>query len=198
MQTARVLAEPGPHPSGRLQAASIALDHDRPGRRLFIDNVRWVMILLVLSMHAAVSNRFAARAAGACLVLAALMWLPLLAFGGALSGRQADYAGGLHWQSAALSLWESLVCVGMSFGVMALFRRRFAAQGRLSRFLSDNGFVVYVLHPPVLVGLAVWFAPLNLPPVAKFAVLWALGAVICFAIVAPLARRVPDLQRILQ
>jgi glucans biosynthesis protein C len=144
------------------------------------------------------SDRFAWRSAAACLALAVLGWLPLLAFGGALQGQSDAYNGGLHWQSAAMASWEALVCVGMSFAVLAGFRACCAGQGPIARFMSDNAFAVYVIHPPLLVALAVALAGYALPPVAKFVLLWALGAVLCFGIAAPLARRLPLVGRMLQ
>jgi hypothetical protein len=146
----------------------------------------------------AVQSRFAWRGAAVCVGAALAAWLPLLALGGALQGHEADFAGGLHWQSAALSGWEALVCVGMSLGVLAGFRDRFAGQGRIARFMSDNAFAVYVIHPPILVALAVALAPFAAPPEAKFLLLWGLGAAVSFGVAAPLVRRIPGLGTVLQ
>jgi hypothetical protein len=146
-----------------------------------------------------VGDRFAFTAAGACVGVAMLAWLPMLALGGALKPDGfAAFQGGLTWQSAALATWEQLICVAMSFGVVAGFRRWGAGRGRFARFMSDNAFAVYVLHPPILVALAVAAAPVALPPLAKFVVLWAAGALVTFAVAAPLARRIPFVGRILQ
>ncbi|HLI68006.1 MAG TPA: acyltransferase [Caulobacteraceae bacterium] len=144
-----------------------------------------------------VSESFAWTTAAVCVGAAMLAWLPLLALGGALSGRMALLNGGLGWQSAAMSLWEALICVGMSFGVLAGFRAWLPAQGRFVKFMSDNAFAVYVVHPPILVALALALAPVPLAPIAKFALLWALGAAVSFGVAAPIARRVPLVGRIL-
>ncbi len=144
-----------------------------------------------------VTDRFAWITAAVCVGAAMLMWLPLLVLGGALKGDIAALTGGPTWQSAAMSLWEALICVGVSFGVLAGFRTWIAGQGKVTTFLSDNAFAVYVVHTPILVALAIAMAPLAFAPAAKFALLWALGAVICFGVAAPLARRVPLLGRIL-
>jgi len=146
---------------------------------------------------ARVEDRFAWLAAGACVGIALAAWVPLLALGGALGGATAPYSGGASWQSAALSLWEALVCVGMSFGVLAGFRAWGRDQRRASKFMSDNAFAVYVIHPPILVGIAVLLSPVALPPLAKFAALWTLALIACFGLAAPLARRAPLIGRIL-
>lgn len=141
--------------------------------------------------------RFAWTSAALCVGLALLAWPPLLLFGGGLKGEFHAYAGGWRWQSAALCLWEALVCVGMAFGVLAGFRRLADTQGAVSRFLSDNAFAVYVLHPPLLIAVAIGLAPLSLGPIPKFALLWALSLAVCFGVAAPVARRVPILGRVL-
>ena len=74
-------------------------------------------------------DRFAWLTAGLCVGLALAAWLPLLVLGGALTGHSASFNGGLTWQSVGLSLWESLVCLGMTFGVLAGFRTWLAGQG---------------------------------------------------------------------
>lgn len=145
-----------------------------------------------------VTDRFAWIAAGLCVGTAMLMWLPLLILGGALRGNSEAFGGGLHWQSAGLSLWEALICVGMGFGVLAGFRAWFSNQGKISKFMSDNAFAVYVIHPPILVGLALVFSGFATPAVPKFVLLWVSSALACFGLAAPVVRRVPVLGRILQ
>jgi hypothetical protein len=140
------------------------------------------------------------RAAGLGLALvgvAALLWPTLLALGGAFHGERVAFGGGLHWQSGAKALWEALVCVGMSLSVLAVTRRWFARQGPLARFMSDQAFAVYVIHPPILIGLALLISPLPIQAVPKFLLLWAASTVACFAICAPLARQAPLLRKVL-
>ena len=38
----------------------------------------------------------------------------LVVFGGAMQGSTARYGGGFNWVSAGKSLWEAVVCVGVS------------------------------------------------------------------------------------
>ena len=144
-----------------------------------------------------VTDRFAWTTAFVCLGLAAPLWPTVLVAGGALAGEREAFRGGVTGQSAGLCLWEALVCVGMSSAVLAGFRAWRAGQGRLSQFMSDNAFAVYVLHPPFLIGLALALRPLSLGPIPKFALLWGVSALVCFGLVAPLARRAPGVRRIL-
>jgi hypothetical protein len=129
--------------------------------------------------------------------IAALLWPTLLVLGGAFRGEKAAFGGGLHWQSAGKALWEALVCVGMSLTVLAVSRRWFARQGSLARFMSDQAFAVYVIHPPILIGLALLISPLPIQVIPKFLLLWAASTIACFAISAPLVRQAPLLRRML-
>lgn len=104
--------------------------------------------------------------------------------------------GGLHWQSAVLCGWESFFCVGVCLGLIVLFRERLNAQPPLARFLSDNAFAVYVFHPPVVIGAALALRALSAPPVAKFAIVSAIGILVSFPVAAVL-RQVPLLKRVL-
>jgi hypothetical protein len=144
-------------------------------------------------------NRFLLRISLWCLSAAILCWWPLLALGGALSGDTAAYNFGWTWQNAAASIWAALVCIGGSAGVLVLFRVILPGHGTLSRFLSANAFAVYVIHPPVLVALALALraSPTD-DPLVKFALLWFLGALLTFGVVAPAVRRVPFLRDILR
>lgn len=124
-------------------------------------------------------------------------WLALLLFGGALAGKGAYYSGGWHWQNAAFSLWESFTCIAFCFALLVIFRERFPAQGRISRFLSENAFSVYVFHPPILIAAARMLSGVVWLSLVKFAALSVLSAVGSFGLSALIFRRIPGLRRIL-
>src|SRR5262249_41224851 len=107
------------------------------------------------------------------------------------------YAGGFNLVSAGKSFWEALVCVGMSFTLVGLYRRYFDRQGPTARFLSDNAFAVYLFHPPVIIALALLLRTLSAPALIKAAVLTACAAVVTFGLSALVFRRLPVLKRIL-
>ncbi len=124
-------------------------------------------------------------------------WLTILITGGALRGEGAAFSGGWHWQSAAFSLWESFTCVALCYGLIVLFRHKYNRQGRISRFLSDNAFSVYVFHPPILILAARMLHGVPLHPILKFFLLTLLAAIASFTLSAAIFRRVPVLRRIL-
>lgn len=133
------------------------------------------------------------------LVLVVVIFPVLTVAGGALeeeTGTDA-YFGGVHWQSAAFSLWVECYCVAMVVSLMFLYRERFNQQGRVSRYLSDNSFAVYVFHAPVVVGIGVLLHPVSAPVLLKFLVLALSSLPIVYLLAGFVFRKIPLLKTIL-
>ncbi|MFE7505639.1 acyltransferase family protein [Promicromonospora sp. NPDC057488] len=96
----------------------------------------------------------------------------------------------------AQSLVENVVAVGAALGLLVLFRERFSGQPAWARFAAQHSFAVYVIHPLVLVGVAMLFAPLVAPAGVKFLLLLVLSVPLCWG-AAYLLRRVPGVARVL-
>lgn len=86
-----------------------------------------------------------------------------------------------HLTNGALSAsGQALFAVGAAVLLVLAFRTLFARPaGRLTRFMADQSFVVYLIHPVVLVGVAKALDPVQAPAVEK--------ALLLFAIAAPLS-----------
>ncbi len=110
------------------------------------------------------------------------IFLAIAVAGEALSGDLSAFEGGLHWQAAAYAIWEQFMAVAMIVSLLVLFRSRFNHQGRLARTLSDATFAVYVLHPPVIVLLAMALSVFQLDGGIKFVLVAPLALALCFAI----------------
>jgi len=106
-------------------------------------------------------------------------------------------SGGLTWQSAAFSFWESFFCVGVCLGLIVLFRQKFNRQGRAARWLSDNCFAVYVFHPPLLIAVTLAMRSLEAPKLVKFLCATVLGVAVTFLASSLVFRRIPILKRVL-
>lgn len=63
-------------------------------------------------------------------------------------------AGGWNWISFSYSIWEGFTCLAFSIATLAWFRRRFDRQNWLSTKMADATFTAYVIHPAVIVPLA--------------------------------------------
>jgi glucan biosynthesis protein C len=131
-----------------------------------------------------------ARAAGWISLLggpAVLLTLMLL---GIQNGKVEYFFGGWHWQAFGFALWEQFAGVGLSLGALAFFSRKLDFENALMRWLAERSFAVYVLHAPVLVGLAMLFRALPQNMYGLAALLTATGLLGSY-IVADFARRLP-------
>jgi peptidoglycan/LPS O-acetylase OafA/YrhL len=140
---------------------------------------------------AALPDRLCIRWASIALSLSVPLFAALLLLGGALQGDTSAYSGGFNFVSAGKCLWEALVCIGMSCLLLALYRRRFNTQGPLARWLSDNAFGVYLIHPPILIASAMLLHSLVLNAIAKAVLLTAVAAIGSFAASAFILRKSP-------
>ncbi len=137
-----------------------------------------------------------ARRAGWLALIGGPIVLSALMIAGTRSGRPEDFFGGWHWQAFGIALWEQLTGVGMSVGLLALFSRCMNRDNAALRWLSDRAFGVYVLHPPVLVALAMAFSSLPHDPIMLAALLTVTGLAASFAL-SEIAHRTPGLRAIL-
>lgn len=86
--------------------------------------------------------------------------------------------------------------VGLSVIILAPFKRLSPEAGPVQRFLSANAFTVYVIHPAILVGLALALRDFSAPAIMKFGVLLLLAVPACWLIAAT-ARRAPGVGKIM-
>ena len=124
------------------------------------------IVLFVVGIIAYRSNLFAKisyltgkRWLIGAIVVGFLAWFVLVAVATA-TGTTAALMGGLTWQSAAFSVWESFIAVAMSVGLIAVFREKFNHQSKLVKNLSDNSFAVYMFHPMIIIPVTLLFSPL--------------------------------------
>ena len=73
--------------------------------------------------------------------------------------------------------------MGMIFVVIPIFYTKFTQQGSLTEKISDAAFPMYLVHPPIVVGLALLFAPVSLFPIIKLTIVFPLSVVLCFWLV---------------
>ena len=142
-------------------------------------------------------DRLAAQwSVGALLISTPLLVILLEASGSAHIDKQA-FNGGLNFVSAIKCTWEAFVCLGMSVGLLALYRRTLDHQSVWAKYLADNAFAVYLFHPPVLISIALTLHGLNAPALVKDLLLSLSACLATFALSGLILRRVPFLRKIL-
>ncbi len=138
-------------------------------------------------------ERVTPRLAAPWLAVSALALLTLL-----ISVRVAGptgYAGGWTVEAAIYAWFEPFFAWGVILGLLCLFHARLNRPARWASFLSARAYTVYVIHPPLLVGLALALDKWDAAGPAKAAFVGALACCACVvagsAILAiPGARRV--------
>jgi glucan biosynthesis protein C len=129
--------------------------------------------------------------------LVCVLLLPVLAVAaGALTGDLDERgSGGLNWLSLAYSVWEGFMCLAMVITVLVWFRARFNHQGRLARAMSDSSFAVYILHPIIIVSLALALSGIPINPTIVFLFAAPLAVALCY-IIAYYFRKLPLVRNI--
>lgn len=130
--------------------------------------------------------------------LALIPLLPTLAIAaGALSGEfDPAITGGFTWLSLAYSLWEAFIGLALVITALVWFRDRFDRQGKLVRGMSGSAYAVYVLHPLVIVPLALALSVVQLNLGLKFLLVTPLAVALCF-LVGYGVRLLPGIRKIL-
>lgn len=63
--------------------------------------------------------------------------------------------GGLSWESLFISALETFMCVGISIAMLYAFRKKINTQKSIyAKLLSENAYVIYIIHAPVIVLLS--------------------------------------------
>ncbi len=119
-----------------------------------------------------------------------------IALSSAHGTRVEEFAGGHSWPAILYAFWEPFVAWGLIAGWLVFAKRFMNAPSRFWEWLNRRAYAVYILHPPVLVGVAIvgraWIAP----AAVKFGGIGAIAIVLCWLIADPLVR-IPGLRRVL-
>ncbi|WP_345891479.1 acyltransferase family protein [Burkholderia sp. Ax-1735] len=105
----------------------------------------------------------------------------------ALRGRPVD---------VVYAFWEPLVAWGTILFLASHFQRRFTRLTGVWQPLARRAYSIYIIHPPVLVGVALAWQNVPAAPFLKFAVTGGIACVTCY-LIAGLLLRVPRLASIL-
>ena len=129
--------------------------------------------------------------------VAAILFLPLAVFFGVdgPEGLQAFF-GGFNALSFLYSLWQAVVFVGISLGLLYLFRTHLAGTGPLPRGLAHNAYAAYILHPLFVVPLTELVAQFPTIPLVNFLLLFPLAISASF-LGGGLLRRLPLFRQVL-
>jgi hypothetical protein len=106
------------------------------------------------------------------------------------------FIGGLHWQAVFFAFWEQMAGVMIITGMLWLFSQWFNRQGSVARAMAGDSYTVYIIHPVILILLAIALAGFALPSLAKFAIVLPLAICLSF-VLAHVIRAVPGVKKVL-
>jgi len=130
----------------------------------------------------------------------ALYTVPLLvataAATGALAGREVNFSGGLGLAAVVYAFWEPFVAWGVIARLLVGWRDRPGPPNPRWAGWNAQAYGAFILHAPVITGLAVALAGWGAPPALKFGLVLAAGTVLSFSLAGWL-KRLPGAGRVL-
>jgi hypothetical protein len=128
-----------------------------------------------------------------------VVW-PLMPIGVAVAHKlngagNSNFSGGLSWAAILYALWEPFVAWGLIAAWLLVFRARMNQPSEFWTWLNRRAYAVYIVHPPVLVGIALLLHVWAAPALVKFAAVGLLACMASWLIADPLVR-LPGVRRV--
>jgi uncharacterized membrane protein YidH (DUF202 family) len=101
---------------------------------------------------------------------------------------KSNFSGGLSWPAILYACWEPFVAWGLIAAWILIFREHMNGPSAFWAWLNRRAYAVYILHPPVLVGVALLLHGWVAPALTKFAVTGLTACVACWLLADPLVR----------
>jgi len=127
-------------------------------------------------------------------VTACVAW-PLLPLGWLLAGPHANFNTGFTWPALLYAFWEPFVAWGLIAAWLLVFRHSMNHPSAFWNWLGRRAYAVYIIHPPVLVGIALLLHFWSAPALVKFAAVGSLSCTASWLLADPLVRT-PGIRRI--
>ncbi len=108
----------------------------------------------------------------------------------------ASFNGASTWQSLLLTLWEQLTGMSIIVVLLCLGKRKWNQPSPLLRRMSRSAYAVYIIHPAIVIGLALVVKNLAIDPAVKL-LLVAPPAVILSFLVGEVLVQVPGVKNII-
>lgn len=105
--------------------------------------------------------------------------------------------GGANVGSLSRSFIETLLCFSLVVGLLILFREKVNGTNRLAKNLSNNVFVVYFIHVPVVVFLQYSLSNLPVPVLIKFLLTGFFGIILSFFFSHFVWRKTPYIKKLM-
>jgi peptidoglycan/LPS O-acetylase OafA/YrhL len=133
-------------------------------------------------------------------IVAAAVALPLLPVAIAIvmnahHTHKANFSGGFSWPAVLYALWEPFAAWGIIAVWLLVFRRTMNQPSSIWAWLNRRAYLVYIIHPPILVGASLLLHRWAAPALVKMAVTGSLTCAACWLAADPLVR-MPGVRRV--
>lgn len=140
------------------------------------------------------------RNARAAIWIAIAVW-PLMPIASAVTTNalykgSTNYSTGFSWPAVLYALWEPPVAWGFIAGWLLLARRWMHQPSVFWSWVTRRAYTVYIIHPPVLVGVSLLLHPWAAPALVKFGAAGTL-AIVCSWVLADALMQLPGMRRVL-
>jgi len=101
---------------------------------------------------------------------------------------KSNFVGGLSWTAIFYALWEPFVAWGLIAAWLLVFRAHMNQPSGSWTWLNRRAYAVYIIHPPVLVGIALLLHSWVAPALVKFGVVGLLACIATWLVSDPMVR----------
>jgi len=108
---------------------------------------------------------------------------------------KSNFGGGLSWPAILYALWEPFVAWGLIAVWLLAFRARMNQPSALWTWLNRRAYTVYILHPPLLVGISLLLHGWVAPALVKFGAVGLLACAAAWLVADPFVR-LPGVRRV--
>ena len=108
---------------------------------------------------------------------------------------KSNFGGGLSWTAILYAIWDPFVAWGLIAVWLLVFRARMNRPSTFWTWLNRRAYAVYIIHPPVLVGVSLLLHGWVAPALVKFGVVGLLACAATWLVADPLVR-LPGVRRV--
>jgi peptidoglycan/LPS O-acetylase OafA/YrhL len=120
-------------------------------------------------------------------VTAIVVW-PTLPLGWKIAAGKVNFDTGFSWGAFLYAFWEPFVAWGLIAAWLLVFREHMNRPSAFWEWMGRRAYAVYIIHPPVLVGIALLLHGWVAPALIKFGVVGLLACIATWLLADPLVR----------
>ena len=115
---------------------------------------------------------------------------------GYFHGSKVDFSGGLSIYAIIHAFEEPLAAWGIILALLWLFHQKVNQHSKLGHLLAQRAYAIYIIHPPILVGLSLLLRPWHASPLLKFPLVATL-AFCCCALISGILFQLAGAKRVI-